>query len=280
MTVTNTVNGCTSTATVAVNQDIAVPTASAGADPTITCTQSSVLLNGSGTPANVNFLWTGPGITPDNQNLPNPSVTVSGNYILTVSNPANGCAKSDTVTVNASINPPTADAGSTNTSASLPFRVVIGGNTTSQGANFTPTWTGPDISAGNANQNTPTVSVSGNYSLTVLNTQNGCTATDNVTVNINTAAPTAGAGADMTLTCTSTNGVTLTGNGTPAGVTYLWSGPGIGANNEALQNPTVTVAGNYVLQVTNPVNGCTSTDQAVVDQDANVPTANAGRTLY
>lgn len=279
VTVTNNVNGCTSTASVAVPQDIATPTATAGADPTITCTQSSVLLNGGGTPANVNFSWAGPGITPANQNLPNPSVSLSGNYILTVTNPTNGCVKTDTVTVNASVNPPTADAGTDPTLTCAITSVVIGGNTSSQGANFQPTWTGPGINAGNGSQYTPTVSVSGNYLLTVLNTQNGCTATDNVSVNINTNLPTANAGTDMTLTCTSTNGVTLVGSGIPVNVTYLWSGPGIGANNDTLQSPTVTLAGNYILQVTDPVNGCTSTDQAVVDQDANVPTANAGPDL-
>lgn len=279
VTVTNTVNSCTNTATVTVNQDIAAPTASAGADPTITCSQTSVLLNGSGTPANVNFLWTGPGITPANETLPNPSVTQAGNYILTVTNPTNGCIKKDTVAVLANIAPPVADAGANTTLTCAITSVIIGGSTSSQGANFQATWTGPGINGGNANQFTPTVSISGNYQITVLNTQNGCTATDNVTVAINTTAPTANAGADETLTCTTTNGVTLSGSGAPANVSYLWSGPGIGANNETQQNPTVTVAGNYVLQVTDPVNGCTATDQTIVDQDANVPVANAGADL-
>ena len=279
VTVTNTVNSCTSTATVTVNQDIATPTASAGTDPTITCTQSSVLLNGAGTPANVNFNWSGPGITPANQTLANPSVNIAGNYILTVTNPTNGCIKTDTVTVNASINPPVADAGTDPTLTCAVTSVTIGGNTSSQGANFQATWSGPGINPGNANQYTPTVGISGNYQITVLNTQNGCTSTDNVTVNINTNAPTANAGTDQTLTCSSPNGVSLSGSGSPAGITYLWSGPGIGANNETQQNPTVTVAGPYVLEVTNPVNGCTATDQVNVDQDASVPVANAGPDL-
>lgn len=279
VTITNNANGCTNTATATVTQDIAVPTASAGADATITCTQTSVVLNGNGTPANVNYQWTGPGITPPNANLPNPSVNQAGTYILTVTNPTNGCVKSDTVVVNASIAPPTADAGIDQTLNCVTTSVVIGGNTSSQGANFQATWTGPGINAGNANQYTPTVNVSGNYVLTVLNTQNGCSTTDNVTININTTAPTASAGADMTLTCTTTNGVTLSGSGTPAGVTYLWSGLGIGANNETQQNPTVTQADTYTLVVTNPVNGCTASDQTVVGQDANVPTASAGPDL-
>ncbi|MEO0007151.1 MAG: hypothetical protein RJA20_1347, partial [Bacteroidota bacterium] len=31
----------------------------------------------------------------------------------------------------------------------------------------------------------------------------------------------------------------------------------------------------YVLVVTNPVNGCTASDEAIITQDANVPTATA-----
>lgn len=86
VTITNTVNGCTSTGTATVLQDIAVPTANAGADQTISCQQTSVTLNGSGNAAGapIQFGWTGAAsINAGNQNIPNPNVNQAGTYILT-----------------------------------------------------------------------------------------------------------------------------------------------------------------------------------------------------
>ena len=278
VTITNTINGCTSTATATVLQDIAVPTANAGADQTISCQQTSVTLNGSGNAAGapIQFGWTGAGINAGNQNIPNPNVNQADTYILTVTNTTNGCFKKDTVVVNSSIVAPSVNAGVDKTLTCAVISVTIGGAGSSQGANFTATWTGPGITPANQNLYTPMVAQPGQYILTITNTTTGCISKDTVQVNLNNTAPTANAGADNVLTCSSPNGITLTGSGTPANITFLWSGQGIGGNNATLQNPTVTVPDTYTLQVTDPVNGCTATDQVVVTQDANLPAANAG----
>src|SRR5690606_34723871 len=62
--VTNTENGCTAQDMVTVDQDIAAPTASAGADFTLTCLQNSQAIDGSASSAGSNFtyIWQGPGI--------------------------------------------------------------------------------------------------------------------------------------------------------------------------------------------------------------------------
>ncbi|MCC6462870.1 MAG: gliding motility-associated C-terminal domain-containing protein [Saprospiraceae bacterium] len=279
VTITNTASGCTNTASVTVAADVTIPTASAGANQTITCQQLSLTLNGSGSPANVTYLWTGPGITPANETQATPTVNQPGTFILTVTNPTNGCIKADTAVVDATVNPPNVDAGANQVITCGITSVVIGGSGSSQGANFQANWAGPGINAGNATLFTPTVSLPGDYTITVSNNTNGCTATDVVTIGIDVAAPSADAGTDQILTCTSTNGVTLSGSGTPANLTYLWSGPGIGSNNETQQNPIVTQPGTYSVTVTNPTNGCTAVDQAIVTQDANVPQANAGADL-
>lgn len=279
VTVTDAATGCSNTTSTIVDEDTTLPTVSAGADQTITCVQNNVTLTGSGSPATVTFNWAGPAFPPLDPALPNPSVNLPGTYILTVTNPANGCVKRDTVIVGASLTPPTANAGADQTITCTTTSVILGGAGSSQGTGFQAAWTGPGITAGNASQYNPTVSDPGPYTLTVTNLTNGCTTSDAVTINLNVATPTANAGADQTLTCTTTSGVTLSGSGNPSGISYLWSGPGIGANNENLQNPQVSQPGNYVLQVTDPVNGCTGTDQVEVFQDANVPAANAGPDL-
>lgn len=276
VTVTNTVNGCTNTATADVTVNNTLPTATAGPDQTLTCTTPNVTLQGAGNAGGqpITFSWVGP--SPFTSNAAQPSVNVGGQYILTVLNTQNGCLQKDTVDIATNQAVPTANAGADSTITCAQPSVFLIGSASSSGANFTATWSGPGINPGNSGQYNPEVNQQGTYDLVITNTTNGCTATDQVVVLINTSLPTADAGADQFLSCSNPGGVTLSGTGVPASVTYLWSGPGIGANNETDQNPVVTQPGAYTLVVTNPVNGCTSTDQATVTQDANVPTAAGG----
>lgn len=278
VTITNNSNGCTNSASAIVLQNVAVPMVGAGTDQIINCNQSNVLLNGSGNAggAPTQFLWSGPGITPANQNQQTPSVGASGLYILTLTNTSNNCSNADSVQVTEDLIPPTASAGADRTINCDSTSVTLNGSTSSQGANFQVLWSGPGITLANSTQYNPLVGLPGGYVVTVTNTVSGCTSTDNVTVLLDQITPSANAGNDDILTCTSTNGITLNGTGTPGGVTFHWTGPGIGANNENLPNPTVTIPGTYTIEVTNPVNGCTDTDVVAVSQDANVPDANAG----
>jgi hypothetical protein len=279
VTVTNTVNGCTNTATTQVTVNNAPPTTAAGPDQTLTCTTPSTNLlgvgNGGGQP--ITFNWTGPnGFM---SNIAQPSVNEAGTYILSVLNTLNGCLSRDTVLVISNQASPNASAGADSTITCAEPSVTLIGNGSSNGPNFSPLWSGPGINAGNSNVYNPVVSEQGTYTLLITNATNGCTATDTVLVDINTTLPTADAGADNQLTCVTPTGVMLNGSGTPANVIYRWSGPGIGGNNDDIPNPTVTQAGTYILLITNPVNGCTATDQVIVTQDADVPEAEGGLDL-
>ncbi|TNE51118.1 MAG: hypothetical protein EP344_16640 [Bacteroidetes bacterium] len=279
VTITETSSGCSSTATATVIADTDQPTANAGNDLIINCFQPTVSLEGDGSPGNVEYLWTGPGITPANQNMPMPVVDQPGNYVLVVTNPDNGCTQTDVTVVTAALTPPVADAGLGQTINCNNSSVSLGGSGSSQGPEYEAVWTGPAINPGNQGLYNPVVDQPGLYSLVITNTTTGCTATDDVTIDIDVAVPAADAGDDQILTCSTTNGVTLNGDGQPANVTFQWSGPGIGANNQTQQTPQVSQPGTYVLLVTNPGNGCTQTDTVQVLQDANVPIANAGQDL-
>ena len=281
VTVTSTSNGCSATAVDTVFQDITLPVVSAGEDKTITCLSTSVELNGSGSPGSALFQWTGSGITPANQSLPNPLVSQPGTYILTATNPANGCVRRDTMLVTADVLPPIADAGADTLINCYHPTVMLGGSSSSQGSIFTVKWSGTGIFSGNEDLYRPIVGQpDAQYTLVVTNTVNGCTAVDFVAVGLDIDPPLASAGADQTLNCNFPNGLTLSGDGSPFGIVhFLWSGPGIGTNNADLQNPTVTQPGDYILLVTNTVNGCTATDAVQIMSDANLPAANAGQDL-
>lgn len=276
VTVTNSVNFCTNTATTVVTLNNSNPTATAGANDTLTCLLPNVTLQGAGNAGGqpITFSWTGPnGFT---SAIAQPSTNAAGTYILTILNTLNGCSKKDTVLITSNQALPTASAGADSIITCAEPSVRLLGSASSNGPNFTASWNGPGINAGNSNQYNPTVNLQGTYTLLITNITNGCTDTDTVLVDINTNLPTASAGTDQLLTCTTPNGVTLSGSGNPSTVTYLWSGPGIGSNNDTMPSPMVTQFGIYDLIVTDPVNGCTATDQVIVTQDANIPTASGG----
>ncbi len=106
------------------------------------------------------------------------------------------------------------------------------------------------------------------YTVTVTDA-NGCTASDSLTVTVFIITP-ASAGTDQTI-C---NGESATLNAT-GGVSYSWT-PIITLNNATYQNPVATPSSTttYIVTTTD-ANGCTSSDNVVVNVNPNV-TAHAG----
>ncbi|MCX6181746.1 MAG: gliding motility-associated C-terminal domain-containing protein [Bacteroidetes bacterium] len=127
-----------------------------------------------------------------------------------------------------------------------------------ENAGATFAWTGP--SGFNSTSQTPTVSVAGNYSVTV--TKNGCSGNDNATLTLTTPAVNV---ADKTI-CAGTSTTLDAGN---SGATYVWTGPN--AFSSTSQTPTVADAGTYSVTVT--VGSCSANDNALLTLTAS-PTVN------
>lgn len=89
---------------------------------------------------------------------------------------------------------------------------------------------------------------------------NGCTAVNSVTVDVSDAPSAAADGPQ----CIS-NTATLSGSATQGSPPYsfAWSGPSAFASSVA--NPSISEPGTYILTVTDD-NGCTSTDQHIVEE--------------
>lgn len=256
---TNPVNGCQATAVTFVQGDFAQPTVSA-TSPTITCSVPSVAITSTATPANVTYRWTGPGINAGNQAAQNPQVTTPGNYIVTVT-ATNGCTNTATVTVPADVAAPNVSATGVTLTCTQPSSTITGGSTT---PGVTYAWTGPN--GFTATVPTPTISVPGDYTLTVT-APNGCTSTAVAIATPDSNAPTATA-AGGTLTCAVTS-LPLAGSANLATVTWQWNGPA--GFNSTQQNPAVNTPGVYTLVVTNPQNGCTDSATATVSADVQGP---------
>ncbi|UKN03103.1 T9SS type A sorting domain-containing protein [Paracrocinitomix mangrovi] len=240
-TVTGTnVNGCTNTDAVIVTVN-ALPTVSGGPDQTV-CNGNPATLTGTGTAST--YTWDN-GVIDGNPFLP----TGTNTYTVTGLD-VNGCTNTDQVVITVNANP-TVNAG-TDQTVCQGTPVVLSGsgaasyswdNGVSNGVAFTPSAT---------------------LTYTVVGTDvNGCTGTDQVTVNVN-AAPPVSAGPDQSICFGNT--VTLSGSGA---LTYSWN---FGVVNGSPFSPGIT--STYTVTGTDG-NGCTATDQVVVTVNSN-PSINAG----
>ncbi|TRX48623.1 hypothetical protein FNH22_28940 [Fulvivirga sp. M361] len=271
LTVTDTLNGCTSSAQVAVEQNITAPGATAGVSGELTCAVTSVSLQGTSAAASVSYAWSGP--ESFTSALQNPSVSAPGNYILTVTDTLNGCTSTAQVEVGQDITGPpilavyaTGTLTCTNASVSilvqtLPFSSV----------SLSYVWSGPN--GFTSVLKNPVVTEPGIYELVATKSANGCTYTAQVEVEQNITTPGATADVSGELTCAVTS-VSLQGTSNAAGVSYAWSGPE--SFTSALQNPSVSAPGAYTLIVTDTLNGCTSSAEVVVEQNITAPGATAG----
>jgi 2C-methyl-D-erythritol 2,4-cyclodiphosphate synthase len=235
-------NGCTTSDSVTVTQDITKPTLSLTTPAVLTCATTSINLTAT---SNGTITWSGynAGVNPI-------TVTAAGKYYVTARG-ANGCTISDSVTVIQDIIKPT---------LSITTPAVLSCTTTSvaltASSNGTLTWSGS-----NAGVNPITVTTPGKYYVTAKGT-NGCTISDSVTVTQDGTKPTLSIASPAVLTCATTSvNLTATSNGT-----ITWTGSNAGVNPI-----TVTTPGKYYVTAKG-TNGCTTNDSVTVTQDITKPT--------
>jgi hypothetical protein len=284
LTVTNTTNGCTSTAAATVNSSANLPTAVAVPGGIITCTNTQVTINGGGstTGASISYQWgTLGGSILSGQGTLQAVVGAPGQYTLLVTNSANNCTATFNVVVAADLAPPTVEAGNQSVLLCSQPTMNLNATGTSTGSQFTYQWSassGGTILSG-ANTLQPVINTPGTYQLVTTNTQNGCTAFDQVVILADVNDPVVTIATPATLNCTTTQTI-LNGSASSNGsnFNYQWTGSGmVGASNGL--NVVVNTPGTYTLMITNTTNGCTSVNQVEVDQDITLPPADAGADL-
>jgi gliding motility-associated-like protein len=270
-TVINTIpasGGCAMAVDSAIVTINALPNVNAGADQVLTCVDTTVNLLGSSSTVGATFSWSG-GTIVSGGSTATPVVSAVGTYTLTVT--AGGCSDIDTAYVSENLLAPDVDAGADQTLTCTALTAVLNGSSLTPGVTYF--WTGGTIVSGDSTS-APTVSATGVYTLMATNPANGCFSVDTVTVISNTTPPNANAGSDQVITC-STASATLSGSSSTPGATFNWSGGTI-VSGGTTASPVVSSIGTYVLTITDTVNGCTSTDTAMVSANTNAPDANAG----
>lgn len=258
LTVTDAVTGCNGDVTAMVTSDTNDPTAAAGVSGELNCDNTSVVLStaGSSTGPNITASWSA--ADPNN-------VTSPGTYTLTITNTDNGCSATADVNVTQDVMAPTA-AIATPTAIDCNNTSTLLDGSSSTGTNLSYTWapggtTGPTLNAAAA----------GTYTLTVLNQDNGCTDTQEVTVIDNTTTVSVTASVSNDLSCTETSAtLDVSGGSGSSNPTYSWFD---GITTTAGPTLTTMNPGTYTLTLIDGTTGCQGSTEVTVLQDTNFPTA-------
>lgn len=280
LTVSNSQNGCTSTTSITVTENTTPPTADAGSPGVLSCTQTQLTLNGSGTAMGaISYTWTTlNGNIISGETTTSPTINAPGTYTLMVTNGANGCTEEASVVISQDASLPVADAGTAGDLTCVVNSVQLDGSASSQGAGFTYQWTTTNGQLqGSSTSLTPTAVAPGTYLLTVTNTASNCTTISSVTVELDNQLPTVNPGQASQLTCTTTQ-LTLDGNGSSTGpnFSYQWTtANGTISSGATSLTPVITDPGVYTLQITNSNNGCVATNTVTITENTTLPNAAA-----
>ncbi len=278
--VTNTNTSCSALDTVMVIDGRVTPNVEAGDDVELQCTQTSVLLDGSGSQNErpVRYEWRNEldELLATSAAFDAPGL---GTYFLTVVDVESGCAALDSVVVF-----PTPDFPVVQISARTEPVITCDRDTLTlvggfPGENTSFQWSalnGGNIVPATINSVTPRVTAPGIYQLSVTDNTNQCTTTEFIEITEDRIAPFAEAGDGFELTCIDTSFV-LDGTGSSEGgnFVYTWFNEQMTEVGNALQ-AEIFNPGTYTIQVRNTINGCTATDDVVVTISGDRPAISFG----
>jgi len=278
LTLTNTDNGCTVDSTVIVSQRMSNLTVNVPRADIITCLQPQVDLTGLvGNGTNYTYAWsTSNGNFTSGTSAATATVDSAGLYILAVTDGGTGCTLRDTVRVIANNANPDIAIQSAPPFTCVRAQQTLNTSGSSLGPDFNYRWTTADGSIlSDTFGPSPTVTEAGVYTLRITNATNGCFADSSLRISENLSTPVANAGTGFILTC-DTSQDTLDGRNSTQSLTleYDWStaNGNILADTNTLR-PVIGAPGNYILTVTDTLNGCASKDTVMIGQDDNIPTA-------
>ncbi len=256
VSVFDTVNGCSNTATMTVTGSTIAPTATVTSTSSIgigcSSTNSMITLDAASTPSSgVTYSWSTSATT---QSI---STTVPGIYTVIVTDASNGCFVATQYTVD---NNSTAPSNTVVANSIIPCgatTATLNGGSNDPGVIFT--WTGPSVISG-SNSATAIADQPGTYTLTVTNPTTGCMATN--TVVVSSGVPTASFTADVTTGFTPQT-VVFT-NGSIGAVTYNWIfGDGSVSTSTNTSN-TYNTSGTYTVMLIASNGLCSDTAYAVI----------------
>lgn len=237
-------NGCTIVSGVTITQPTILTATISAVNAGCGMANGTASASANGGTSPYTYLWSNGGTTSQITNL------ASQNYSVTTTD-ANGCTKTDTITVHQ--DPP-------------PVAAIIGNSNLCAGESTVLTASGGGTYLWNTFSSAASITVAPAASIgySVIVTSGNCTSTTSVNVIVN-PLPTANAGADVTIPYGS--GAQLSGSSSNSGSSYAWF-PLTGLSCTNCQSPIATPQSttNYIVFVTD-ANGCTDTDTVTVFVD-------------
>lgn len=235
--------GCTNTETVTLTVVSGAPALTVTASPALICAGSNSTLTATGA---TSYTWLPVSVNTASA-VVNP--TVATTYTILADNGL--CVSTATLLVDVAPLPANVTATSSGSITCSSPTVDLFGGSTSTGVNYS--WNGP-ASYTSSVQNPTGIAIDGDYTLTVTDALSGCSASTTVSVVSNTVIPVVGVTSPSPLLGCNT---TVTLSVVTTSTLLSWSGPG-GFTSSAI-TPTTSVAGDYTVTVTDPVNGCQNT---------------------
>lgn len=184
LTVTHDLSGCSTTDTIQITADENIPDVSAGPDLLLTCDQTSVILDGTGTDNGADFdvTWFGPN-GPIGNSL-QVTVTEPGTYRIFVQNRVTLCDNEDIVVVAQDIAPPTADIVQIGDLTCTIDQITLSGTgSMARGGVRSYLWsTNNGNISGSSTGSTVAITDPGTYQLIIIDDINGCADTVDIPV--------------------------------------------------------------------------------------------------
>ena len=244
---------CSSLTRTAVTLTInAKPEVTISGNSVLNCINENITLTATATvQGSASYLWNTGATTATIE------VTAPGEYSVTVTDSANGCSAAETVTVTENISETEATITGNDVLTCSRQSIILDASGTSVQGTPSYVW--------NTGATTATIEVtaSGEYSVIVTGSDNGCSATRSVTVIENTTKPVITISSEtLELTC-SVSSITLDASGTPVQGTasYLWN------TGETTASIEVDQAGDYTVAVTDSDNGCSGAKTIAVTEN-------------
>jgi gliding motility-associated-like protein len=244
-------NGCSGTTTLNVLGSTQVPTVTIASSSTlgIGCapTNTSVTLSSTTTPVSgLTYSWStgaaGASIT----------VNTAGIYTLTVTDPSNNCATTNTIDVLDNTAIPSVNAGPDSSIPCGSSSFTLNG--TSTNTNVVYAWTGLGIVTG-SNTASPVINQAGSYTLTVTDPNTGCSSQD--TVNIASSSVFAAFTPDQT---TGTAPLTVSfANSSVGAINYNWSFGDGGVSTQTNTAYTFNTSGTFIVTLIASAGPCMDT---------------------
>lgn len=271
-------NGCISSSAQTV-ATVPLPLADAGNPQDLDCEVLEVNIggNGSTTGSQFTYQWTGPGITPANENLLTPTVSEPGIYTLQVTNENYGCLSAPAqVEIEDLAYTPQIVLEVLDVLDCATATVQIDARDSDGGPQFVYQWYDENLNPiVGGNSLLLEVNQAQFYTLSIIDTITGCDNLGMIEVTENELYPVAEAGLAQLITCGEPI-VTLDGSSSQMGgqITYNWTTPNgtiVGNNNASIAS--ANQPGWYYLLVTDEQNGCANIDSVLVTQNTALPTA-------